>query len=180
MLMRFRSRNSGGAHPPLEGEGEEKPSKRRRWSIAAVRRVGKGAQRRAHVFLLGATTWARRLRGFAHPTIAVTVVGALFLSVVLGTAWWLHSLAPAPTLANIELSTEVIDRNNKLLRAYATPDGRWRLPVKLDDVDPRFVDMLLAYEDQRFRTHHGVDPLAMARAAWQWAGNGHVGPAARP
>ena len=51
-VMRFRSNNSGGAHPPLEGEGE-------------VRRVGKGAQRRAHVFLLGAATWARRLRGFA-------------------------------------------------------------------------------------------------------------------
>ena len=34
--------------------------------------------------------------------------------------------------------------------------------------------MLLAYEDRRFRTHRGVDPLAMARAAWQWAGNGRV------
>jgi ketosteroid isomerase-like protein len=30
--------------------------------------VGQGAQRRAHVFLFGATTWARRFRGFAHPT----------------------------------------------------------------------------------------------------------------
>jgi penicillin-binding protein 1C len=93
---------------------------------------------------------------------------------VLGTAWWLHSLNSTPTLANTELSTEVVDRNNKLLRAYATPDGRWRLPVNVDDVDPRFVDMLLAYEDQRFRTHMGVDPLAMARVAWQWAGNRHV------
>ena len=100
---------------------------------------------------------------------AVCIVGA-----ALGTTWWLHSLSPTPTLTDISLSTEVIDRNNKLLRAYATPDGRWRLPVTVDDVDPRFVDMLLAYEDRRFRTHNGVDPLAMARAAWQWAGNGHV------
>ena len=34
--------------------------------------------------------------------------------------------------------------------------------------------MLLAYEDRRFREHAGVDPLAMARAAWQWAGNGRI------
>jgi hypothetical protein len=50
-------------------------------TLEAVRRVGKGATsaftrvfdvlwRRAHAFLLGAKTWARRLRGFAHPTIA--------------------------------------------------------------------------------------------------------------
>jgi hypothetical protein len=30
----------------------------------------KARQRRAHAFLLGATTWARRFRGFAHATIA--------------------------------------------------------------------------------------------------------------
>jgi penicillin-binding protein 1C len=93
---------------------------------------------------------------------------------VLGITWWLRALDPAPGLANVELSTEVVDRNGRLLRAYATPDGRWRLPIKVDDVDPRLVEMLLAYEDRRFRTHRGVDPLAMARAAWQWAGNGHV------
>ena len=75
----------------------------------------------------------------------------------------------------MSLSTQVVDRNNKLLRAYATPDGRWRLPVTASDVDPRFVEMLLAYEDRRFRTHRGVDPLApWPRAAWHSSGNGHV------
>ena len=37
-----------------------------------------------------------------------------------------------------------------LLRAFTTPDGRWRLPVAADDVDPRFIAMLIAYEDHRF------------------------------
>jgi hypothetical protein len=36
-------------------------------------------------------------------------------------------------------------------RAYATPDGRWRLPAAVNDVDPRFVEMLQTYEDQRFK-----------------------------
>ena len=75
---------------------------------------------------------------------------------------------------DVELSTQVLDRNGQLLRAYATPDGRWRLPATVNDVDPRFIDMLLTYEDRRFRKHAGVDPLAMVRAAWQWIGNGRV------
>jgi penicillin-binding protein 1C len=102
------------------------------------------------------------------------ITGAAVIAAALGGAWWVRSLPPAPTLTEIDHSTQVLDRNGRLLRAYATPDGRWRLPVRVDDVDPRLVEMLLAYEDRRFREHAGVDPLAMARAAWQWAGNGRV------
>ncbi len=36
------------------------------------------------------------------------------------------------------------------------------LPATVADVDPRFFDVLFAYEDKRFRAHHGVDPLALA------------------
>ena len=36
--------------------------------------------------------------------------------------------------------------------------------MTLDQVDPDFIHMLVAYEDKRFFTHHGVDPLAVARA----------------
>jgi penicillin-binding protein 1C len=72
------------------------------------------------------------------------------------------------------ISTQVLDRNGHLLRAYATPEGRWRLPTTVHDVDPRFVAMLLAYEDKRFREHVGVDAVAMARAAVQWVTHGHV------
>ena len=106
--------------------------------------------------------------------IILCVTGVAAIAAALGGAWWVRSLPPAPSVAELDVSTQVVDRNGRLLRAYATPDGRWRLPVTVDDVDPRFVDMLLAYEDRRFREHTGVDPLAMARAAWQWAGNGRV------
>ena len=48
------------------------------------------------------------------------------------------------------------------------PDGRWRLPVQAArQVDPGYRDLLLAYEDRRFWTHHGVDPWAVGRAAFQ-------------
>jgi penicillin-binding protein 1C len=106
-------------------------------------------------------------------TILATV-GAAAIAAALGSAWWIRSLGPAPSVANVELSTQVVDRNGRLLRAYATPEGRWRLPVTTADVDPRFLAMLQTYEDRRFREHSGVDPLAMLRAAWQWLGNHRV------
>ncbi len=68
----------------------------------------------------------------------------------------------------------MLDRDGRLLRAYATSEGRWRLPAKVADVDPRFFDVLFAYEDKRFREHHGVDPLALGRAAFQLVSSGHI------
>ena len=64
---------------------------------------------------------------------------------------------PPPLPAKLAVSTEVTDRDGALLRAYATPDGRWRLATTLDQVDPQFVKMLVAYEDKRFFDHAGVD-----------------------
>src|SRR5262249_30781658 len=82
-------------------------------------------------------------------------------------AFWITSLGPAPLGEGLPFSTLVVDREGRLLRPFATPDGRWRLPARVDQVDPRYLDMLLGYEDIRFRQHHGVDPLAMLRAGGQ-------------
>lgn len=46
-------------------------------------------------------------------------------------------------------------------------DYTWRFPVSLTNVSPAAVKVLLAVEDGRFYRHHGVDALAVARAAWQ-------------
>jgi penicillin-binding protein 1C len=89
-------------------------------------------------------------------------------------AAWITSLGPPPTGADIAYSTLVLDREGRLLRPYATVEGRWRLPAKVADVDPRFFALLYAYEDKRFRSHVGVDPAAMARAAVQLVWNGRI------
>ena len=85
---------------------------------------------------------------------------------------WIDATDLPPLVA--ETSVEVLDRNGALLRAYTVSDGRWRLAVTLDQVDPAYIDMLLAYEDKRFRSHAGIDPYAMVRAAAQAAWNGRV------
>lgn len=75
---------------------------------------------------------------------------------------WIDS-APLPPLL-VETGREVHDRSGTLLRAYTVADGRWRLNWPSDQVDPLFIDMLIAYEDKRFWRHSGVDALAAARA----------------
>jgi penicillin-binding protein 1C len=101
--------------------------------------------------------------------IALAAAGVALLGVALPFA-----LSPLPPLDPPAPSVEVVDRDGRLLRAYATAEGRWRLHASVADVDPRFLDMLIAYEDRRFRSHRGVDPLALLRAAWQWTTHGGI------
>src|SRR5690606_1503090 len=45
-------------------------------------------------------------------------------------------LSAPPSLERAEhVSTVVLDRRGRLLRAFTTPDGIWRLPVTASDVD---------------------------------------------
>jgi penicillin-binding protein 1C len=106
----------------------------------------------------------------------IAAIAALLvaLAAFVGAGWWINSLGPPPLGKDLEFSTRVLDRDGHLLRAYATSDGRWRLPATVAAVDPRFFDLLFAYEDKRFRSHRGVDPLALARAAFQLATSGHI------
>ena len=68
-----------------------------------------------------------------------------------------------------DLSVTVLDRNDRLLRAYTSADGRWRLPIAPAQVDRRYLAMLIDFEDKRFHSHRGVDAWAIGRAAWQLA-----------
>ena len=90
-------------------------------------------------------------------------------------AAWIVSLGPLPLEEARKVSTTIVDRNGKLLRAFAMADGRWRLPVDAKTgIDPGYLKLLLTYEDRRFREHGGVDPLALGRAALQLVTNGHI------
>jgi penicillin-binding protein 1C len=103
-------------------------------------------------------------------------VGAVWIvaAVAGGVAGLFQAFGPAPLGRDLEVSTIVLDRNSKLLRAYLTSQGRWRLPATREQVDPRFLDALLIYEDKRFFHHRGVDPLALMRAAYQLVTHSHI------
>ena len=81
---------------------------------------------------------------------------------------------PAAIAACLDISTVVTDRQGRLLRAFALPKGMWRLPVTADQVDPKFIRLLTVYEDKRFASHHGVDPLALLRSFGQAIIHGRI------
>jgi penicillin-binding protein 1C len=100
------------------------------------------------------------LRGFAA---AIAALGALYLA-----------LAPPALDRSRSLSVLILARDGSILRGFLTADGKWRLPVGADSVDPLYRRMLIAAEDQRFGAHPGVDPLAALRALGQLATEGRV------
>ena len=112
--------------------------------------------------------WIRLARG---RTVAITAAATAALCVAalaifLGAV---SRMAPPDLAATEKVSTIVVDRNDQLLRAFTTADGRWRLPVEVADVDERYLAMLMAFEDKRFYEHGGIDLRSLARAAWQLA-----------
>ncbi|MEA2695213.1 MAG: penicillin-binding protein [Acidobacteriota bacterium] len=79
----------------------------------------------------------------------------------------LDRLSPFPWQALDRPPAVVIaDREGEPLRFLLPEDGRWRLPVRLQDLPPELPRALVASEDQRFWHHPGVDPLAILRAGW--------------
>jgi len=106
----------------------------------------------------------------------LAMIGAIWVMAAAAgaLAGLVEAYGPAPLGRDLEVSRLVLDRNGTLLRAYLTSEGRWRLAATRKDVDPRYFEVLLAYEDKRFLAHRGVDPAAIARAAFQLASQGRV------
>ncbi len=102
---------------------------------------------------------------------AAAVLGAMAAAVV-AAAW----LVPLPARLGRPVSTLVLDRDARWMRVQVTPDdgGMVRIPVRRAELPDRLVEAVLDFEDRRFYAHPGVDPLAMARAAWLNATTGRV------
>jgi len=60
----------------------------------------------------------------------------------------------------------VTDRAGEPLRFFLPADQRWRFPVRLSELPAELPRALVASEDRWFWRHPGVNPVAIARAAW--------------
>lgn len=96
------------------------------------------------------------------------VAALLMLSAGFALILLLDHHYPPPTARTQQTSVLVLDANQGILRGFTVAPGVWRLPASVDAVDPLYLRMLIAYEDQRFANHAGVDRLAMLRAIGQW------------
>ncbi len=105
--------------------------------------------------------------------IKLVGIGALAsLAGAFAAVGLIRAMAPVPP--EVMRSVEVVDRNGVLLRPFSLSDGRWRLPATPAQVDRRYLEMLIAYEDRRFHSHIGTDPIAMLRAVYQLVTNGEI------
>ena len=83
-------------------------------------------------------------------------------------------LFPPPLERARDVSPLILDHEGRWLHAFTTDEGRWRFAADLDEIDPGFVDRLIAVEDKRFYDHWGVDPAAVARAGFTSARAGRI------
>lgn len=72
-------------------------------------------------------------------------------------------LSPLPRFKS-PLSTVVEAADGSLLGARIADDGQWRFPSP-GEVPEKFEKSLLAFEDQWFRYHPGINPVSLLRAA---------------
>jgi penicillin-binding protein 1C len=113
-------------------------------------------------------------RPFVALAAAVVLVAIAAGSGAIAWSRYEASLGPLDLESSRAASTIVVDRDGRLLRPFTLPNGLWRLPATGHDVDPRYLSMLVAYEDGRFYDHRGVDGRALLRAAAQRLLRGHV------
>lgn len=92
----------------------------------------------------------------------------LFISFLLA-----DKLFPLP-IKSLKPTQTILAEDGSPLWRFADNNGIWRYPVTLDDVPDYYLEALLAYEDRWFYQHWGVNPLAIVRAAWQYASSGRV------
>lgn len=80
---------------------------------------------------------------------------------------------PRDLFKGTRYSTVVEDRNGELLGARIASDEQWRFPPS-DSIPDKFRTAIIEFEDRWFAFHHGVNPLAIARAAVGNIRAGHV------
>ncbi|WP_439543096.1 penicillin-binding protein 1C [Hyphomicrobium sp.] len=118
--------------------------------------------------------WATPPRPLRLAVLSLVAVAGLAAATGVALEVTKQNIGPLPLEAAEATSVTVLDRENRLLRAFTTKDGRWRLPLDVSEVDPRYLAMLMAFEDKRFYEHGGVDFLAILRAGYLLARHGAI------
>ena len=103
---------------------------------------------------------------------ALLLAPLLAAALAWGAAWGV----PLPARLTVPGSAVLTYRGGEIAHVTLAPDEQWRLDLDTtgEDIDPAYVEALIAAEDARFWWHLGVDPLAVARAAAQNLAAGRV------
>ncbi|RKX96083.1 MAG: hypothetical protein DRP84_02250 [Spirochaetes bacterium] len=91
-----------------------------------------------------------------------SIIERLYSLKELITSGYEEEVSIKPNL-EIEKPTVIYDRNGKIIGKFST--GKRKI-VKLTDISPITVKLLLAMEDRRFYQHHGIDYKALLAAIY--------------
>ncbi|MCF8374101.1 MAG: penicillin-binding protein 1C [Bacteroidales bacterium] len=69
-----------------------------------------------------------------------------------------------PLKINIPYSTLITDKNDEVFHAFLSPDDKWRMFIKLDEISNQLEKTILHKEDKYFYYHPGINPAAIIRA----------------
>lgn len=99
-----------------------------------------------------------------HTRQALRSIVIIVIICAIGFMVWLA--LPVGSLFPGDYSTLVFDSRGRLLRATLSGDQQFRFPPDGRALPHKYVTALVANEDRRFFRHPGVDPLAVAKAAY--------------
>ncbi|MDI9239652.1 penicillin-binding protein 1C [Lysobacter sp. LF1] len=109
-----------------------------------------------------------------HGRYRRTLKVCLFVLLSLNVAMLADLAFPLPLPTQQDAGAVVVSADGVPLRAFADAGGIWRYPVTPEQVSPLYLHALLNYEDRWFWRHPGINPVALLRAAGQWARSGRV------
>ena len=96
--------------------------------------------------------------------------------VIFGAIFFSHFLSNLPDVSNLIVKGRsqditIVDDRGRLIARRGLTQGQM---VRTEDLPDYVPNAFIAIEDRRFRSHLGVDPIGLARAAFQNMLNGHV------
>ena len=99
-----------------------------------------------------------------RPILRLGFGGSVLLALVIG--WWYF--LPTP-LFTVPYSTVILDKEGEIMGMTVASDGQYRVSGR-GRLSMKYMAALLCFEDKRFLTHSGVDPLAIGREDYCPAG----------
>ena len=91
---------------------------------------------------------------------------------ILAAAFVVSRIERPPLYAGVAWSTAYEGADGKLLRVTLSSDEKYRLYRPLAEMPKDLIDATLLHEDRQFYRHPGVNPVALARAAFSTYGGG--------
>src|SRR5476649_1585074 len=96
--------------------------------------------------------------------------------VIFGGLFFSHFLSSLPDVRSLMISgpsqdVTILDDRGRLIARRGLTQGQM---VRAEDLPEYVPGAFIAIEDRRFRSHFGIDPIGLSRAAFQNAMTGHV------